>query len=116
MTATIVFFHGRPASHTEELIVGSILLLCGLTPIYLVIRHWDWMQKSWWRKGTWGRLGHCYGGATLVIFGTLVIADSQKIWPADMGDYCAVGFVLWAIVGACLFLRDYFRHLDNKDG
>ena len=127
MTATTVFVRGEPASEAVGLVVGSILLLFGLAQIFMVIRHWHWMQKSRWWKGAWrlrpgsrgipmGRLGHSYVGTTWVIVGTFVIAGSQKIWPIDMRDYIAIGFVLWSIVGVVLFLRDYFRHLDKQDG
>ena len=129
MTATTVFVRSEPASEAVGLVVGSILLLFGLAQIFMVIRHWHWMQKSRWWKGAWrlrpgsrgipmGRLGHSYVGTTWVIVGTFVIAGSQKIWPIDMRDYIAIaiGFVLWSIVGVVLFLRDYFRHLDKQDG
>ena len=89
MTATTVFVRGEPASEAVGLVVGSILLLFGLAQIFMVIRHWHWMQKSRWWKGAWrlrpgsrgipmGRLGHSYVGTTWVIVGTFVIAGSQK--------------------------------------
>lgn len=125
--ALISRISGRPLTSTETLVAGILLVLFGAAHAYAVLFHWEWMQKRWdkwlrWRLAPWSpggfpatKVGVCFGALSVILVGSMCIADSIKWFPFGDRDYMLIGLILWSAVGVCVVLRDYFIHLNKKD-
>lgn len=77
-----------------------------------------WMLR--WGRDGWGfpasRVGMIYASLTGMILGTMVVGGGMKWRPPVDGGFFFIGVMLWMLLGASIALRDYFLHLNNKDG